>query len=82
MNCGKCNKEINPSRIKALRETKVCADCSAFLYLIVALIFSIQIKGQDCKNSFSGKVFDLHDNSPLLHEEENYDEDVVDAEIL
>mgnify|MGYP002854482386 FL=1 len=24
----------------------------------------------------------LHDNSPLLHEEENYDEDVVDAEIL
>ena len=65
MNCGKCNKEINPSRIKALRETKVCADCSAFLYLIVALIFSIQIKGQDCKNSFSGKVFDLHDNSPL-----------------
>ncbi len=65
MNCGKCNKEINPSRIKALPETKVCADCSAFLYLIVALIFSIQIKGQDCKNSFSGKVFDLHDNSPL-----------------
>ena len=33
--------------------------------LLIAFICSIQIKGQDCKNSFSGRVYDLHDNSPL-----------------
>ena len=33
--------------------------------LFVAFIYSIQIKGQDCKDSFSGRVYDLHDNSPL-----------------
>jgi|TARA_B100000683_G_scaffold74473_2_gene73266 hypothetical protein len=28
MNCCKCNKEINPLRIKALPDTKVCVNCS------------------------------------------------------
>ena len=25
----------------------------------------LQLKAQDCNNSFTGKVYDLHDNSPL-----------------
>ena len=28
MNCRKCNNEINPLRLKALPETKVCVNCS------------------------------------------------------
>ena len=28
MNCRKCNEEINPLRIKALPDTKVCVKCS------------------------------------------------------
>ena len=28
MNCIKCNTEINPLRIKALPNTKVCVDCA------------------------------------------------------
>ena len=28
MNCCKCNKEINPLRIKALPDTKTCVNCS------------------------------------------------------
>ena len=28
MNCKKCNSKINPSRLKALPETKVCVNCS------------------------------------------------------
>ena len=28
MNCRKCNEEINPLRIKALPDTKVCVNCS------------------------------------------------------
>jgi|TARA_B100000902_G_C27101407_1_gene808986 ribosomal protein L40E len=28
MNCRKCNNEINPLRIKALPDTKVCVKCS------------------------------------------------------
>ena len=28
MNCRKCNSEINPLRLKALPETKVCVNCS------------------------------------------------------
>ena len=28
MNCIKCNTEINPLRVKALPNTKVCVDCA------------------------------------------------------
>ncbi len=28
MNCVKCQKEINPLRIKALPDTKTCVNCS------------------------------------------------------
>jgi len=28
MNCCKCNKEINPLRIKALPNTRTCVNCS------------------------------------------------------
>jgi hypothetical protein len=28
MNCKKCNSKINPLRLKALPETKVCVNCS------------------------------------------------------
>lgn len=29
MNCHRCQKEINPRRIKALPHTKVCVNCSS-----------------------------------------------------
>ena len=35
------------------------------IILFVLSIYSLQIKAQDCNNSFTGKVYDLHDNSPL-----------------
>ena len=28
MNCVKCNKQINPLRLKALPDTKTCVNCS------------------------------------------------------
>lgn len=28
MNCIKCNKQINPLRLKALPDTKTCVNCS------------------------------------------------------
>ena len=36
-----------------------------YILLFLLSIYSLQIKSQDCNNSFTGKVFDLHDNSPL-----------------